>query len=66
MDAILQQLKEYFNNTPRDVVEKEWHEYDKYNQIGPTVNEYLAFICPVETPKIDVTPNYYSEFFIIL
>lgn len=44
MDAILKQLKEYFNNTPRDIVEKEWHEYDKYNKIGPTINEYLAFV----------------------
>ena len=72
MDAILEQLKEYFNNTPRDVVEKEWREYDKYNKIGPTVNEYLAYINqilvkseikPIESTKIDETPNYYSEFF---
>ncbi len=44
MDAILKQLKEYFNNTPRDIIEKEWHEYDEYNKIGPTVNEYLSFV----------------------
>lgn len=37
----LKQLKEYFNKTPRDTLEKEWHEYDKYNSIGPTVNEFL-------------------------
>ena len=41
---ILQQLKEYFDNTPREVIEKEWHEYDKYNKIGPTVNEYLEYV----------------------
>lgn len=72
MNAILEQLKEYFNNTPRDVIEKEWHEYDKYNEIGPTVNEYLAFINqiivktkkkPIEPTKINETPNFYSEFF---
>ncbi len=72
MDAILKQLEEYFKNTPRDVVEKEWHEYDRYNNIGPTVNEYLAFVSqilvkekskPIEPTKIDKTPNYYSEFF---
>lgn len=40
MDFI-KQLKEYFNNTPRNVVEKEWHKYDKYNSIGLTVNEFL-------------------------
>lgn len=72
MDAILEQLKEYFNNTPRDIVEKEWHEYDKYNKIGPTINEYLAFVNnilvklerkPIEPTKINEAPNYYSEFF---
>ena len=72
MDAILEQLKEYFNNTPRDVIEKEWHEYDKYNEVGPTVNEYLAFLDqilvkterkPIEPTKINETPNFYSEFF---
>ena len=41
---VLQQLKEYFDNTPREVIEKEWHEYDKYNKIGPTVNEYLEYV----------------------
>ena len=41
---LLQQLKEYFNNTPREVIEKEWHEYDRYNEIGPTVNEYLEYV----------------------
>ena len=72
MDAILKQLKEYFNNTPRDIIEKEWHEYDEYNKIGPTVNEYLSFVNqiivktgrkPIEPTKIGETPNYYSEFF---
>ena len=72
MNAILEQLKEYFNNTPRDVIEKEWHEYDKYNEIGPTVGEYLAFMDliivkterkPIEPTKINETPNFYSEFF---
>ena len=72
MNAILEQLKEYFSNTPRDVIEKEWHEYDKYNEIGPTINEYLAFLDqilvkterkPIEPTKINETPNFYSEFF---
>lgn len=72
MDEILEQLKDYFNNTPRDIVEKEWHEYDKYNQVGPTVNEYLWFINQflvkterkiIVPTKINETPNFYSEFF---
>lgn len=41
---ILQQLKEYFDNTPRDVIEKEWEELSHLNEIGPTVDEYLASV----------------------
>lgn len=41
---LLQQLKDYFDNTPREVLEKEWNEYDRYNEIGPTVNEYLEYV----------------------
>lgn len=41
---LLQQLKDYFANTPREIIEKEWHEYDKYNEIEPTVKEYLEYV----------------------
>lgn len=41
---LLQQLKDYFDNTPREVIEKEWHEYDKFNEIEPTVKEYLEYV----------------------
>lgn len=50
-DSILNQLIEYFKNTPRDIIEKEWHEYDKYNEIGPTVKEYLESINKPKYPK---------------
>ena len=74
MNAILEQLREYFKKTPRDVIEREWNEYDKYNNVGPTVNEYLGYVDKIilktgrktiEPTKINETPNYYSEFFCI-
>lgn len=55
---LLQQLKEYFNNTPREVIEKEWHEYDKYNEIGPKVNEYLEYVNKSRQPEY---PKTYDE-----
>lgn len=72
MDAILKQLKEYFDNTPRDVIESEWRKYDKYNEIGPTVREYLVYVStifeskPIKPYKISGTPSFYSEFFICM
>lgn len=50
MQKILDQLQEYFEETPQDILEKEWHEYNKYNSVGPTVNNFLN--------NVD---NYYSK-----
>ena len=55
---LLQQLKEYFESTPREVIEKEWHEYDKYNEIGPDVIEYLEYVNNIRQPKY---PKTYEE-----
>ena len=52
---LLHQLKDYFDNTPREVVEKEWHEYDKYNEISPKVNEYLEYVNNIRKPKCPKT-----------
>lgn len=59
---LLQQLKEYFGNTPREVVEKEWYEYDKYNKISPKVNEYLEYVNNIRQSKYPKT--YKRTFFI--
>lgn len=37
MEKILKQLKEYFDNTPKDVLEKEAEEWGYLNEIGPYV-----------------------------
>ena len=50
-DSLLNQLKEYFKNTPSDIIEKDWKEFDKYNEIGPTVKEYLEFVSKFKYPK---------------
>ena len=37
-------MKKYFEETPRDVIEKEWNELSYLNEIGPTVEEYLESV----------------------
>lgn len=37
MEKILKQLKEYFDNTPKDLLEKEAEEWSYLNEIGPYV-----------------------------
>jgi recombinational DNA repair protein RecT len=41
MEELLEQLRKHFSSMTHEEIEKEWKEYDKYNNIGPTVNEFL-------------------------
>ncbi len=72
MNTILEQLKKYFDNTPRDIIEEEWSQFSCYDDVGPTVEEFLSFTGKRlfewtdvlgNKAKIEGTPNYYSEFF---
>lgn len=45
MSKLVEQLKEYFENTSKEQLEKEYEEiYKKYGHVGPTVDEYLESI----------------------
>ena len=70
MKSLLEQLKDYFNNTPRAVVEAEWAKLSCYDDIGPAVEDFLSDWSydwanyPRETVNAQKTPDVYSEFFI--
>ena len=72
MNNILEQLKKHFDNTPRSVIEEEWSRFSAYDDVGPTVDDFLSFTDQwlfewknilEETAKIKKTPDLYSEFF---
>lgn len=42
MNIILEDLKEYFKNTPKEQIEKDWAKYGHLDKIGPSVDEFLA------------------------
>lgn len=44
MGKLLNQLKEYFENTPKEVLDKEAKEWDYLNEIGPDVLEYAKMV----------------------
>lgn len=44
MGKLLEQLKNYFENTPVEVLEKESAEWDYLNEIGPDVLEYANMV----------------------
>lgn len=39
--SILDKLKKYFETTPREQIEKDWEACSKYDEVGPTVDEFL-------------------------
>lgn len=41
--TLLTSLIEYFKMTPKDELEREWNEHKELDEIGPTVEEYIAF-----------------------
>lgn len=41
---LLQKLKEYFETTPKEQLDKDWEELKKYNEIGPDMDEYIKSV----------------------
>jgi len=41
MNNFLEQLKKYFEDTPQDKVLADWEKSAKFDEIGPTVDEFL-------------------------
>ena len=44
MGVLLEDLKRYFETTPKDILDKEWDEKAYLDDIGPDVMEYIEFI----------------------
>lgn len=42
MKKVFESLKNYFENTPSEQIEKDWEELKKYNEIGPDIEEFLS------------------------
>lgn len=44
MGTLLESLKRYFNNTPKDILENDWKENEYLDNIGPDVTEYVNYV----------------------
>lgn len=44
MGNLFESLKDYFENTPKDVLDNDWKEIKHLNEIGPDVIEYAKFV----------------------
>lgn len=41
MSTLLENLKKYFAETPREQVLKDWESSKKFDKVGPTVKEFI-------------------------
>ena len=41
MSKIVEQLRKHFEEATQEQLDKEWEELKHWNEIGPTVDEYL-------------------------
>lgn len=41
MSTILESLKLYFQSNSKEQIEKDWAESEKYDKIGPKIDEFL-------------------------
>jgi hypothetical protein len=67
MESLLESLKDYFESTPKEVLDNDWKAVEYLNNIGPDVMEYVEFmketfgitvpysIKEVQTHKYDVS-----------
>jgi len=44
MGNLFENLKKYFENTPRDILENDWKEIEYLNEIGSDVIEYAKYV----------------------
>ena len=59
--SLIAQLKEYLTNTPKEQLEAKWKELEKWNHVGPTVEEYLNSIKPEEHCDLEKAAEEYRR-----
>ena len=57
---LLEELKEYFENTPREQILKDWESTKEYEGVGPTTDEFLT---SVYSQRVKIVTNIYSPSF---
>jgi hypothetical protein len=43
MNNFLEELRKYFENTPQDKILEDWSKSAEFDNVGPSVEEYLLY-----------------------
>ena len=49
---MLDQLKQYFKNTPQEQIKKDWKSLAKYDKVGPPASEYIEYLKEINEKQI--------------
>lgn len=66
MDKLVDILKDYFKNTPKDILENDWNDLKELNNIGPDAAYYVeSVLCDLDNSQltsVDASPVYSSPY----
>ena len=57
---LLEELKQYFENTPREQILEDWERTKEYEGVGHTADEFLT---TVYSQRVKIVTNIYSPSF---
>ena len=60
-DSLLNNLKEYFDNTPQEELDEYWEEVKYLNEFGPDVIEYTETVSKAEYSEETVAISYSDD-----
>jgi hypothetical protein len=43
MSTLLEDLKKYFSETPQEKIISDWAKSEKYDEVGPAVDQFIEF-----------------------
>lgn len=59
MENILEDIKKYFKDTPREKIMQDWEETAKYDEVGPRIDQFIKV--SKSYPKIKFADTIYQS-----
>ena len=57
MSNIVESLRKHFAGTSEEELEKEWKELEHWNNVGPTIDEYMESLKNADKERIEYCEN---------
>ncbi len=61
MGRLVEELKEFINNTPPNELAKAWEHVEQFKNVGPTVNQFVIDTLIAKLHEITAERDYYRN-----